>query len=287
MRLFRRMARLAMIAVLLAGPAALVLSASPAASAAAAAAPDGWVRIAHLSPKAPAMDMYLYPFGRPGHPTILRDVSYGDVSAYMTLAPGQYTLAMRGFGAPASSTPALITTFMVGSGTAYTAAALGPDPGLRVEVLKDTMVTPTGRALVRVLQASLKEPRVSVRYGTDVLARQLPFGSATTYSAVSPGAQTVQFTAPGEHASASVRLAADTVSTIVVLDDPSGLKVDALIDAAGSQVMPAGGVDAGLGGTAFIPPADRAPWLLMIAAGTMLALAGYAGLRRKAPAGRR
>ena len=63
--------------------------------------------------------------------------------------------------------------------------------------------------------------------------------------------------------------------------------LDTLIDAAGSQVMPAGGVDAGLGGTAFIPPADRAPWLLMIAAGTALALAGYAGLRRKTPAGLR
>ena len=57
---------------------------------------------------------------------------------------------------------------------------------------------------------------MTVRYGTDVLARQLAFGSATTYLAVSPGAQTVQFTAPGEHASASVRLAADTVRTIVV-----------------------------------------------------------------------
>ena len=32
------------------------------------------------------MDMYLYPFGRPGHPIILRDVSYGDVSAYMAVA---------------------------------------------------------------------------------------------------------------------------------------------------------------------------------------------------------
>jgi hypothetical protein len=176
---------------------------------------------------------------------------------------------------------------MVSAGTAYTAAALGPDPGLRVEVLKDSMVAPAGRALVRVLQASLKEPRVSVRYGTDVLARQLPFGSATSYAAVPPGAQTVQFTAPGAHASGSVRLTADMVSTIVVLDDPSGLKVDALIDAAGSQVMPAGGVDAGMGGTAFIPPADRAPWLLMIAAGTLLALAGGAGLRRKAPVGSR
>ena len=39
---------------------------------------------------------------------------------------------------------------MVASGTAYTVAALGPDPGLRVEVLKDNIVTPTGRALVRV-----------------------------------------------------------------------------------------------------------------------------------------
>ena len=83
------------------------------------------------------------------------------------------------------------------------------------------------------------------------------------------------------------KTAAAFLSTIVVLDDPSGLKVDALIDAAGSQVMPAGGVDAGLGGTAFIPPADRAPWLLMIAAGTLLALAGCAGLRRKTPAGLR
>ena len=156
-----------------------------------------------------------------------------------------------------------------------------------MEVLKDTMVTPTGRALVRVLQASLKDPRVSVRYGTDVLARQLPFGSATSYAAVPPGARTVQFTAPGQHASQPVTLAADTVSTIVVLDDPSGLKVDALVDAAGSQVMPSGGVDAGYGGTAAIPPADRAPWLLLTAAGTLLAAAGCAGLRRKAPAGPR
>jgi hypothetical protein len=284
MRLLRHTARRAAIALALAGPAALVLAASPAASAASSAGRDGYVRIAHLSPKAPAMDMYLYPFGDPARPTILRDVSYGDVSAYMTVSPGQYTLAMRGFGAPASSAPALVTTFMVSAGTAYTAAALGPDPGLRVEVLKDQMASSSGRALVRVLQASLKNPRVSVRFGPDVLARQLPFGSVTSYAAVPPGARTVRFTAPGGQATAPVRLAADTTSTIVVLDDPTGLKVDALTDAAGSQVMPAGGVDAGLGGTALVPPADRAPWLALTAAGVLLALAGLAGLRRPAAA---
>ena len=280
MRVLKKLARLATVTMLLGGTAAIVTAASPAASAAPAASPDAWVRIAHLSPKAPAMDMYLYPFGEPGHPIVLRDVSYGDVSAYMAVSPGQYSVAMRGFGAPASSPPALITSFMVTVGTPYTVAALGPDPGLRVEVLKDQMATPTGKALVRVVQASLREHLVTVSYGPDVLARQLAFGLATSYTAVSPGAQTVQFTASGEHAATSVKLAADTVHTIVVLDDSSGLKVDALVDAAGSQIMPKGGAAAGFGGTAPRLPTDPAPWLLTIAAGVLLTSAGLAGLLR-------
>jgi len=286
MRLLRHCARLAGITALLMGAGALVAAISPAAyaasttSAASAASLDGWVRIAHLSPQAPAMDMYMYPFGDPSQATILRDVAYGDVSAYMALSPGQYTVAMRGFGAPASSAPALTTSFMVGARTAYTLAALGPDPGLRVAVLQDQMSTPTGKALVRVFQASLKDPVVTVSYGPDVIARQLTFGSATSYTAVSPGAQTVRFTASGADAAMSVTLAADTVHTIVVLDGSSGLKVDNLTDAAGSQIMPAGGADTGFGGTAPRPPADPVPWLLMIAAGSLLTATGLVGLRR-------
>ena len=149
MRLLRCLARLATITTLLGGTAALVAATSLAASAAPATGPDGWVRIAHLSPKAPAMDMYVYPFGNPGRPLVLKDVSYGAVSAYMAVSPGQYTVAMRGFGAPASSKPALTTSFMVSAGTAYTLAALGPDPGLRTEVLKDQMTTPAGAARSR------------------------------------------------------------------------------------------------------------------------------------------
>jgi len=286
MRLFKRFARLAAITMLLGGTAALVAASAPAASAAPtgsaapAASQEAWVRIAHLSPKAPAMDMYLYPFGEPGHPIVLRDVSYGDVSAYLAVSPGQYSVAMRGFGAPASSPPALITSFMVTVGTPYTVAALGPDPGLRVEVLKDQMATPTGKALVRVVQASLKEHRVTVSYGPDVLAQHLAFGVATPYVAVAPGAQTVQFTASGEHAATSVRMAADTVHTIVVLDDSSGLKVDALVDATGSQIMPKGGAAAGFGGTAPRLPGDPAPWLLTIVAGALLTTGGFVGLLR-------
>ena len=282
MRLLRHMARLATIGTLLGGMATLVAATSPPASASSTvpAAQDGWVRIAHLSPEAPAMDIYLYPFGNPGHPVVLRDVSYGDVSAYMAVSPGQYTVAMRGFGAPATSHPALITNFMVGAQTTYTVAALGPDPGLRVEILQNQIATHAGKALVRVVQASLKQNRVTVSYGPTVLARQLVFGSATSYVAVSPGEQTIQLSAPGEHTTVSVTLTADTVHTIVVLDGPSGLKADDLTDAVGSQKMPVGGANTGFGGTAAHPPASPAPWLLIIAVGALLTAAGFTGLRR-------
>jgi len=278
MKLLRHLARLTAIPMLLGGSVAFIAAASPAASAAPLAAQDGWVRIAHLSPEAPAMDIYLYPFGDPARPTVLKDVAYGDVSAYMTLSPGEYTVAMRGFDAPASSHPALVSSFMVDSKTAYTVAALGPDPGLRVEVLTDQMTTPKGTALVRVVQASLKEDHVTVSYGSSVLAKQLAFGSVTPYAAVSPGTETVTVTASGSAATSPLGLTADTVHTIVVLDGSSGLRADDLTDAVGSQLMPAGGAATGFGGTAPRPPADPLPWLLVILAGSLLVAGGVVGL---------
>jgi hypothetical protein len=227
------------------------------------------------------MDMYLYSFGNPAHPVVLRDVGYGDVSAYVAVSPGQYTVAMRRLGASASSPPALTASFMVSARTAYTLAALGPDPGLRTEVLKDQRTAPAGQALVRVFQASLKQAQVTVSYGPDVLTRQLAFGSATSYTTVQPGTRTVRFTAPNEHAAMPVTLAAGSVHTIVVLDGASGFKIDALTDAAGSQVIPKGGAATGMGGTAQQRrPGGLAPWLATLAAGLLLVTAGVAGLRR-------
>jgi hypothetical protein len=281
MRLLRHIARLATIATLLGGTtAAFAAATSPAAAAAPAAMLDGWVRCAHLSPAAPAMDIYMFPFGEPGHPMVLRHVKYGGVSEYMAVSPGQYTVAMRAAGAPASSPPVLVTNFMVNARVAYTVAGVGPNPGLREEVLKDQMNAPMGKALVRVIQASLKEKRVTVSYGPDVIAQQLPFGSATLYAAVAPGTRTVQVTAAGKQTSRSVKLRPDTVHTLVVLDGSSGLQVNALTDAAGSEMMPMGGVNTGFGGTAPRSPVDPAPWLLTIAAGTLLTVTGLAWLRR-------
>src|SRR3974377_1708354 len=99
----------------------------------------------------------------------------------MPVGAGQYTVAMRPVGAPASSFPIVSTSFMVSAGVNYTVASLGPAAGRRLEGVKDDMAAPGVKALVRVIEASLKQDMVTVTYGQDVLAQQLAFGAVTAY----------------------------------------------------------------------------------------------------------
>jgi hypothetical protein len=268
------------VALFIAIAALLGYAASAAAPAAVASGSGtGWVRCANLSPGKPAVDIYLIAFGNAGHPTVLRHVGYGDVSSYMPVGSGQYTVAMRPVDAPASSPPVVSTNFMVSGGTSYTVASVGPASTRRLEVLQDQLAAPKGTALVRVIQASLKQPQVTVSYGRDVLARKLAFGAVTSYMTVRPGTQTVEFSAPGRQTVMSVTLAAGSVHTIVVLDGSSGLNVDNLTDAAGSSDPPAGGAATGFGGMAPRVP-DSAPWLAALVGGLVLIAAGALGLRR-------
>ena len=277
MRLARRFALLAVAAALLGGTAALATS--PVAVAATAGGNQGWVRCANLSP-GPPVQVYLYPFGNPGHPIMLRHQGYGGVADYVPVTAGQYTVAMRPVGAPASSPPSVSTSFMVSAGTNYTVARLGSATAQRLKVLTDQMAGAGGSAaLVRVIQASLKQPQVTVSVGSEVLARQLAFGSATSYQSIQPGSPTVMFSAPGGRAAKAVPLAAGSVYTIAVLDGASGLKIDCLTDAAGSSGTPHGGAATGLGGTAPGAP-FLAPWLTTLTGGLLLAVAGGFGLRR-------
>src|SRR5882757_7325016 len=51
----------------------------------------GWVRLAHMSPNTPPVDVYLYSFGDPRARLVLRHVSYGMVSPYQEVPAGDYT----------------------------------------------------------------------------------------------------------------------------------------------------------------------------------------------------
>jgi hypothetical protein len=255
---------------------AVLLGAVPAG----ASPGGGWVRLAHLSPNAPAVDVYLYNFGNPRARLVLHHVSYGTVSPYEEVPAGDYTVSMRSVGAAATAQPLLSTGFQVSAGQAYTVAGMGPAAGLRLQVLRDTLAVPSGQVLIRVIQASLREHVVSVRLTTQMLARKLDFASTTSYQAVAAGTTVAHVSGDTEDASLGMSLRADTIHTLVVLDGPGHLRLTDLEDAAGSAVRPQGGAATGLGGMAPRPASSPVPWLAVIGAGLLLATAAARGYRR-------
>ena len=259
----------------------LLLSGVPAvASASTAATATGWVRLAHFSPNTPAVDVYLYSFGDPTAQLVLHHVGYGAISPYEPLAAGEYTVAMRAAGASAASKPVLSANLTLVPGHAYTVAGVGPASGLRLQVLNDQLTAPSGKALVRIIQASLRQHVVTVTYSGSTLASDLSFASVSAYYTVPPATATVVVTGDGAHATASITPGAGSVYTLVVLDGAHGLMIDSLLDAAGSGTMPVGAAPAGLGGTVPHGPPSPLPWLAVIGAGILLA-AGAARLRRQ------
>ena len=281
MRFTRFVRRIILLAAL-----PLLLLAIPAASVvtASAATGTGWIRLAHLSPNTPAVDVYLYSFGDSSAQIVLHHVAYGEASPYETVTAGDYSVAMRLAGASPSTSPVLSTGVTIAAGHAYTVAGMGPESGLRLQVLDDDLTTPTGQGLVRVIQASLKDQVVKVTYGSTVLASSLAFATVTSYHTVTPGTVTVAVTAGGGDANTSVTVAAGTVHTLVVLDGANGLEIDNLTDAAGSGEPPGGGVTTGFGGVAAHGPGSALPWLALIAVGLALAVTGaLTGRKRPQP----
>jgi hypothetical protein len=261
----------------------------PAASAATAHhhSNDGWMRLAHLSPNTPPVDVYLYSFGNSHAMIVLHHVAYGTVSPYEKVAAGEYTVAMRSVGASPSSQPVLSTSVQVTAGAAYTVAGMGPAKGLRLQVIPDRLTTPAGKSLVRVIQASLRYQKITVDANHRTLAKGLDFAHVTSYVPTPPGSFEVHFAGMGAKGSSDIALAAGTIHTLVVLDSShNGLQIANLEDAAGSSVPPQGGANTGLGGTAPAPAPSPVLWVSLVAAGAVIATAGAYRMRKVRSIGR-
>ena len=244
-----------------------------------AAQSTGWIRWGNWSPSAPNFDIYLNSFGGSGM-TVIRHVRYGHVSVYRAIPTGQYTVAMRDSGAPATTPPMLSASVQVASGMAYTIVSMGAPSHLGVQVLKETMMSSPGKALVRVVQESVAQHRVTVNADGRALGGPLQLGSYTGFLALSPGRQAIHATGYSATATKHLLLRANTIHTLVVLDNQGGLRIHSLQDAVGSQAMPIGGAATGVGGTAPKPGTSPAPWLAIMAGGGLLAALGVIGLRR-------
>ncbi|RAY14573.1 DUF4397 domain-containing protein [Actinomadura craniellae] len=233
----------------------VVLAALTAATLSLGAAPlaladPGHVRLAHLSPDTPAVDVYLYEQGRKSPRLVLKHVGYGAASPYQRLPVGAYTVAMRPADAAASSPPVLSADVRVRSGAAYTVAGMGPYKSVRLQVLDDSFGPAGGNAGLRVIAASLKRPAVDVVAGDRMLARGLRFPDTTPYRSLPAGTTTVRVR--GTAAASDVRLAPGSLGTVVVLDGTGGPRLLHLRDTVPprQEEPPRGGVAAGSGGAA-------------------------------------
>jgi hypothetical protein len=276
-----RIARLAAAACLAVGLAGLAAPAASAATMHHASGDVGYLRLAHLSPNTPAVDVYLYAFDNSSAKIVLHHVAYGTVSGYEQVKAGEYTVAMRAAGASAGSKPVLSTTVDITAGKAYTVAGMGPFKGLRLQIMHDALTPPKGKVLVRVIQASLQQHTVTVKAGSHVLAGSLHFADVTVYKTVSPGTWNVTARGASENTSSAVTLKAGTVHTLVILDDPGRLTIDDLTDAAGSQAIPASAPATGFGGTAPRPGAPLLPWIAIAALGLAVTGGSAVRLRRR------
>lgn len=260
---------------------------------AAAAADSGLLRLAHLSPDTPAVDVYVDSVADPGAGLVLPGVDYGTVSEYQDVAPGTYTVAMRPAGADPGTPPVLSATVEVGADTARTVAGVGNFADLGLDILDDDLSLPAaGQARVRVIAAAAAARTLDVSVtGGPELARGLGFADTSDYVDVPAGATSLRVTPEGGAATElPLAVAAGSVYSVLVLDDRGdGLAVTTVLDAASPSVVPVGGVETGAGGTA--PEAGNpagairfAVFGLALLAATALLATGRGGLpRRGAP----
>ncbi len=233
-----------------------VLGGGLLAGATAAAADGGLLRLAHLSPDTPAVDVVIAgPAPAADGATAFDGVSYGDVSPYVELPAGRYTVAVRRAGAPTDTPAVLSSTIDLTAGSAHTLTVSRPfaDLGL-AEVDDDLSAPPPGEGRIRVLDGTSGDVVVRLPDGTELSgAVTVPAGRIPVLVSSTDGRTT----------EVPLDVAGGSVQSLLVLDDADGdLRVRPVIDAAGPAEPPVGGVDAGGG------PAPR-PTLPHVVAGLL------------------
>jgi uncharacterized protein DUF4397 len=244
-----------------------IIAATPAHSEPAV----GYVRLAHLSPDTPKVDVYLSKVGDASFAQqVFQHVGYGLMSKYLALPVGTYAVAMRTEGAPESDPPVLTTQVTVQDGGAYTVAGVGKFSGLGLKVFNDDLSRPAdGKAKVRVIQASVTAPVLDVELGDGTpVAKGVSFASTTNYQVVNPGTWTLKLKPTGSSSTTTLGcdLAGGSVYSLLVLDGPNGLSLELRADARGGANAPDGGVEAGEGGSSpgYALPAIAAGAILVV-----------------------
>ncbi len=263
----RKTLRRSLVPLLLAG----LLTALTSGFVPAQAASGTYLRLAHLSPDTPNVDVTVTNFARPDWAVKLDGVGYGDISGYQRIEPGTYTVAMRAAGADPTSAPVISATLDATDGRAYTVAGLGQFASLALRVLDDDIsLPPAGKARMRVVNGAPGAGELTInRAGVPVIERAA-FGQATAYALVDAGASVLQvLPKTGAATDLPVTLDPGGVYSVLVLEKNGAFTAEVKADAKGAEVVPAGGIETGGGATS---PVAVLTLGLLVAAGAAGAL---------------
>jgi uncharacterized protein (UPF0264 family) len=148
------------------------------------------VRIAHASPDAPAVDVAVQ-----GGPVLFSNLPFGQISSYLDVAAGTYTLEVRVAGT--STVVLTIPNYALEPGKAYTVAAIGLAGGTPALTVLPLVNSTTPQAQVRVIHASPDAPAVDVYVDGVRAIQNLAFGAATPFTALPAGSRSVKVYAAG------------------------------------------------------------------------------------------
>jgi len=277
-----RRLRIAVLATAVTTACVLAMAAVPAA--AEAELERALVRVAHFSPDASYVDVYMVSLNRR---QLFPNVFYKSVSAYWPVTAGPFTYEVRAAGAAPESEPVIQVKGNLAAGKAYTVAAVGRRDRLQGVLLRDDMSpSAPGKAKVRFLDAALDLPAVDFAVaGGPVVESRVGFREPTGYRQLASGRYRVEVRRSGAEAvvaRGTVAVRPGTVTSVALVGgagEPRELY--AFSDAAGSRWAPAGGIRTGAGGIAPSSRAPTAPVPLLTAAALVVGVAMAAGTARR------
>ena len=200
-------------------------SLSLTAATAPAEEPAATLRLAHASPDAPPVDVYL------DDTRVVSALAFGSASESIAVAPGDYAVSFYVAGADPAESAVTAAALPLNAGDARTLLVMGNLDALQLVLFADDTAVPTaGNARLTTVHAYPGAPDVNVALtdGT-VIVENLGFGQQSAGVEIAPGAYDLGI-AEADTGQALLQLsrtafAAGRAYTVVVVPSPQGLQI--------------------------------------------------------------
>jgi hypothetical protein len=154
------------------------------------------MRVIHLSPNAPAVDVFAAPMGSDESAKVASNVAFGEASDYATINSGGWNFDVKAAGT--QTTALMLDGITVTEGQVVTVFAIGlvnGRPALSGLTSVDATATPSR---LRVLHASPDAPAVDVYLNGLIQLRNVRYKTISNYLDVLPGEHQIQIVPAGK-----------------------------------------------------------------------------------------